>query len=54
MADKAEEVTGEQKGYLVNVDGLFISDKLDPVKPAPTPGLPPGAMFVLGNLKLIK
>lgn len=42
------------KGYLINVDGLFISDKLDPVKPSPVPGMPPGAMFVLGNLNTSK
>ncbi|RZJ66600.1 MAG: DUF5117 domain-containing protein, partial [Flavobacterium sp.] len=47
----SEKFTVEDKdGYLINVDGLFISDKLDPVKPTTPPGMPPGAMFVLGSL----
>lgn len=41
-------------GYLISVDGLFISDKLDPVKPVTPPGLPPGAMFNLGSLNTAK
>lgn len=47
----SDKFTAEDKtGYLVSVDGLFISDKLDPVKPVSPPGMPPGAMFNLGNL----
>lgn len=47
----SEKFTVEDKdGYLINVDGLFVSDKLDPVKPTTPPGMPPGAMFVLGSL----
>lgn len=46
-----EKVTAEDdNGYLISVDGLFISDKLDPVKPLMSPGTPPGAVFNLGNL----
>ncbi len=36
-------------GYLISVDGLFLSDKLDPVKPIMSPMLPPGAVFNLGG-----
>lgn len=41
-------------GYLINVDGLFISEKLDPVKPIIIPG--PGSMFAfnLGGLNPTK
>jgi len=41
-------------GYLISVDGLFLGDKLDPVKPVFPPTLPPGAMFNLGNLNISK
>jgi hypothetical protein len=44
----------DANGYLIAVDGLFLSDKLDPVKPMTPPGLPPGAMFNLGNLNTAK
>ena len=47
----SEKITAEDPdGYLINADGLFLADKLDPVKPLPAPGLPPGAQFVLGGL----
>ncbi len=36
----------DSSGYLLNVDGLFLSEKLDPVKPQQAPG--PG--FSLGSL----
>ena len=36
-------------GYLVSVDQLFLSDKLDPVKPIMPPTIPPGAVFNLGG-----
>lgn len=41
-------------GYLVNVDQLFLSEKLDPVKPIIPPG--PGSMFIfnLGGLNPTK
>jgi len=41
-------------GYLISVDGLFLGDKLDPVKPVFPPTLPPGAVFNLGNLNTSK
>lgn len=44
----------DENGYLIAVDGLFLSDKLDPVKPMMPPGMPPGAMFNLGNFSLAK
>lgn len=37
-------------GYLINADSLFISEKLDMVKPIMPPGIPPTAYFNLGNL----
>jgi len=40
----------DSAGYLIPVDGLFVSDKLDRVKPIMPPGIPPTAMFNLGNL----
>ncbi|SEM19129.1 protein of unknown function [bacterium A37T11] len=44
----------DSAGYLIPVDGLFISDKLDPVKPNMPPGIPPGLMFNLGGLNPAK
>lgn len=50
-----EKISAEDDdGYLISVDGLFLSDKLDPVKPTPSPGTPPGAVFNLGNLNPAK
>src|SRR5215213_1360401 len=47
----SERVTGEDdNGYLINADGLFLSEKMDPVKPAQAPGAPPGLFFNLGGL----
>ena len=47
----AEKIVAEDAdGYLISADGLFLSEKLDPVKPLAPPGLPPGAIFNLGNL----
>lgn len=43
-------VAQDSLGYLIAADGLFLSEKLDPVKPTPTPGVPPGASFNLGSL----
>jgi len=43
-------VAEDADGYLISADGLFISEKLDPVKPLLPPGIPPTAMFNLGNL----
>jgi hypothetical protein len=47
-------VAQDSVGYLIAVDGLFLGDKLDPVKPIFPPTLPPGAMFNLGNLNTAK
>lgn len=56
-ADVAETIFHSEKiaafdsaGYLIPIDGLFISNKLDAVKPVMPPGIPPTAMFNLGNL----
>lgn len=51
----SEKVAAEDdNGYLVSADGLFISEKMDPVKPLTPPGIPPGAMFNLGTLNTSK
>ncbi|MCO4291561.1 zinc-dependent metalloprotease [Solitalea sp. MAHUQ-68] len=47
-------VAEDANGYLVAVDGLFLSEKLDQVKPVLPPSLPPGAIFNLGNLNTSK
>ncbi|MGV3761105.1 zinc-dependent metalloprotease [Parapedobacter sp.] len=56
-ADVAETIFHSEKiaasdstGYLIPIDGLFISNKLDAVKPVMPPGTPPTAMFNLGSL----
>ena len=46
----ADKVLAEDSlGYLVNADGLFISEKLDPVKPNFPPNIPPGVLFNVGS-----
>lgn len=51
----SEKITAEDSlGYLIAADELFISDKLDPVKPVVPPGTPPTAVFNLGNLNTAK
>lgn len=57
MVDKPEAVFLAEKtsaedadGYLVNIDGLFISEKLDPVKPVIPPSPMASAIFNLGSL----
>jgi hypothetical protein len=40
----------DSAGYLINADALFISEKLDAVKPVFPPGIPPTAYFNLGSL----
>ena len=46
-----EKIAAEDSaGYLVNADGLFISEKLDPVKPASIPSLFSFPKFSLGSL----
>lgn len=47
-------VAQDSLGYLISVDGLFLGDKLDPIKPVLPPTLPPGAVFNLGNLNTSK
>ena len=44
----------DSTGYLVAADGLFLSEKLDPVKPIFPPGIPPTAFFNLGTLNTAK
>src|SRR5687767_14593597 len=61
MVDKPEAVFLVEKtlaedadGYLVNIDGLFLSEKLDPVKPVIAPSPFAAAMFNLGSLNPAK
>jgi len=44
----------DSTGYLVAGDALFLSEKLDPVKPNFPPGTPPTAFFNLGSLNVAK
>ncbi len=51
----AEKVAAEDSaGYLIAADAFFISEKMDPVKPVPFPGMPPGLTFSLGMLNPTK
>lgn len=51
----SEKVVAEDSsGYLIAADGFFISEKMDPVKPAAFPGAPPGFFFNLGGLNQAK
>lgn len=51
----SDKVSGEDAdGYLISADGLFLSEKLDQVKPLMPPGTPPGAVFNLGGLNVAK
>ena len=46
----ADKVVAEDSlGYIVKADGLFLSEKLDPVKPTFPPSIPPGAIFNVGS-----
>jgi Met-zincin/Domain of unknown function (DUF5117) len=46
------KATGKDStGILIPVDGLFLSQKLDAVKPVLPPGFPPNLMLNLGSLK---
>lgn len=60
-ADKPEAVVVSEKvvaedstGYLIAADGLFISEKMDPVKPASAPSFFSMPTFNLGNLNPMK
>jgi hypothetical protein len=44
----------DENGYLISGDGLFLSEKLDPVRPLAPPGVPPTAFFNLGALNAAK
>jgi hypothetical protein len=47
----SEKFTVEDStGYMITADALFLTEKMDPVKPLTPPGLPPGAVFNLGSL----
>ncbi len=37
-------------GYMITADALFLTEKMDPVKPLMPMGVPPGAFFNLGML----
>ena len=51
----SDKVAGEDSsGYLIAGDALFLSEKLDQIRPLLPPGLPPGAVFNLGNLNTAK
>ena len=47
-------VAEDSSGYLVAGDGLFLSEKLDPIRPLIPPTLPPGTVFSLGTLNAAK
>ncbi len=47
-------VAKDSTGYLIAADGLFLSEKLDPVKPTMSPGIPPGTFFNLGTFNAAK
>ena len=50
-----EKIAAEDSaGYLINADGLFISEKLDPVKPSSPPSLFSMPRFTLGTLNTAK
>ena len=51
----SDKVAAEDStGYLMAGDGLFLSEKLDPIRPLITPGTPPTAVFSLGTLNTAK
>ena len=51
----ADKIAAEDSaGYLIGVDGLFLSDKLDPIKPVVPPSVPPTLVYNLGTLNPAK
>jgi uncharacterized protein DUF4953/uncharacterized protein DUF5117 len=44
----------DSSGYLIGGDGLFLSEKLDPIRPLVPPTIPPGTFFNLGTLNTAK
>ena len=47
----SDKVAAEDStGYLISADGLFLSDKMDPIKPNFPPNIPPNLVFNLGNI----
>ena len=44
----------DSAGYLIAGDALFLSEKLDPIRPIIPPGVPPGFIFNLGGLNPAK
>lgn len=51
----SEKISAEDStGYLVNADALFLSEKLDPVKPVSQPSLFSAPSFNLGGLNVSK
>jgi len=50
-----EKLSGEDStGYLINADALFVSEKMDPVKPVTPPGFFMIPSFGLGSLNPLK
>ena len=44
----------DSTGYLITADALFVSEKLDPVKPLPNPTVPSFMFFNLGGYNPMK
>ncbi|MCC6286700.1 MAG: zinc-dependent metalloprotease [Chitinophagaceae bacterium] len=47
-------VAEDSTGYLIAADGLFLSEKLDPIRPTIPPSIPPTMVFNLGMLNTAK
>ncbi|MFT3949511.1 MAG: zinc-dependent metalloprotease [Agriterribacter sp.] len=47
-------IAEDSTGYLIAADGLFLSEKLDPIRPVIPPGIPPTMVFNLGMLNPAK
>lgn len=51
----SEKINGEDStGYLVNADALFLSERMDPIKPVSQPSLFSAPSFNLGGLNVSK